>query len=110
MMHSRFQLPPRPSAASQRALGGPPAASTLLSLPFAKKPMARLSGDQNGNEAPFVLSRRLAVSASSGRTQSWVSSELSVAGKTARRLSGESAIGSRTANVVPSRGSKEKDF
>jgi len=42
------QVPPRPAAASASVSTGPPVASIRLSLPFAKKPMDLLSGDQNG--------------------------------------------------------------
>src|SRR5687767_1559582 len=45
---SRSQEPPRPFGASQRACAGPPLAATFLSLPSAKNPMYRLSGDQKG--------------------------------------------------------------
>ena len=45
---SRLQLPPRPAGASHSTIGGPPAIWTFFSLPPAKKPMNRLSGDQNG--------------------------------------------------------------
>ena len=42
------QLPPRGVGASQRTCTGPPAASIVLSFPPEKKPMDRLSEDQNG--------------------------------------------------------------
>src|SRR6202023_755269 len=54
MMPSRFQVPPRPFRAMHTVWAGPPEASILLSVPAAKKPRYRLSGDQNGNEASSV--------------------------------------------------------
>src|SRR5262245_10655525 len=48
MIPSRFHVPPRPIGASQSVWGGPPEASILFSLPPAKKPRKRLSGDQKG--------------------------------------------------------------
>src|SRR5690242_14966989 len=43
-----FQVPPRPSEASQITNAGPLVGSIFFSFPPAKKPMNRLSGDQNG--------------------------------------------------------------
>ena len=54
MTLSRLQLPPRPAGASDSTTGGPPAIGTFFSLPAAKNPMNRLSGDQNGNVPPSV--------------------------------------------------------
>ena len=58
MVPSRFQVPPTPMIASQRVTGGPPATSIFFSLPRAKKPMNRPSGDQNGNAPPSVPEAR----------------------------------------------------
>ena len=55
MTSSRFQVPPRPSLASQMVMAAPPLRSIFFSLPSAKNPIWRLSGDQNGNAAPSVL-------------------------------------------------------
>ena len=43
-----LQLPPPRAFDSQSVWEGPPEASTLLSLPSAKYPIERLSGDQKG--------------------------------------------------------------
>jgi len=48
------QLPPSGNGASASVCGGPPATSMRLSLPPAKKPIDRLSGDQKGTCAPSV--------------------------------------------------------
>src|SRR5262249_16494594 len=53
---------------SHRVCGGPPEASTFLSLPAMKNPIERLSGDQNGNEASSVPFNGCAVRESSART------------------------------------------
>ena len=66
---SWFQVPPRPAVASARICGVPPLVSTFLSLPVAKNPMNRPSGDQNGNDAPSVPANGWAWTLSSGRTQ-----------------------------------------
>src|SRR2546428_9089174 len=66
---SRFQAPPRAKGASQSVSAGPPAASIFLSFPSAKNPTKRLSGDQNGNEAPSVPVSACAESPSRERTQ-----------------------------------------
>src|SRR4029077_16146330 len=68
MIPSRFQAPPRPVGASERVNGGPPEASIFLSLPPAKNPMNRLSGDQKGKPAPSVPARGCACNESRGRT------------------------------------------
>src|SRR5690349_20076638 len=50
-----FHVPgKKPEGASPTVNVGPPEASILLSLPPAKNPMYRLSGDQNGAIAPSV--------------------------------------------------------
>src|SRR6266481_215956 len=67
MVPSRFQVPPRPSAASQSVRAGPPEGSMILSLPPAKNPTNRPSGDQKGYLAPLVPARGCARSESIGR-------------------------------------------
>src|SRR5687767_13168557 len=57
---------------SQMRPGGPPLASTFLSLPSAANPINRLSGDQNGEEAPSVPARASGCEASSDLSQSCV--------------------------------------
>src|SRR5215831_1276006 len=44
-----FQVPPRPSPASQITCIGPPDEGTLFSFPSEKKAIQRPSGDQKGN-------------------------------------------------------------
>jgi len=56
----RPHVPPRGVGASQTTCTGPPEASTVRSLPPAKKPIDRLSGDQNGN-SPCSVEGRIAV-------------------------------------------------
>src|SRR5262245_42612666 len=68
MTPSRFQVPPFLALQSQRTSGGPPSRETFLSLPSAKKPLNRLSGDQNGNAACSVPGSSLASAVSSDRT------------------------------------------
>src|SRR5947209_497260 len=55
--------------ASHKVIGGPPATSIFLSLPPAKNPNRRLSGDQNGCEPPSVPASAVAVSESRERIQ-----------------------------------------
>src|SRR5215468_52619 len=55
---------------SHSVIGVPPEASVFLSLPFAKKAINRLSGDQVGYIAPSVLGSGRASLESSGRTHS----------------------------------------
>src|SRR5437867_7137313 len=50
MTSSLFQVPPRP-AASANVVTNPLPTSIRFSFPSAKKPIERLSGDQNGNAA-----------------------------------------------------------
>jgi len=47
---------------------GPPGSPIVFSFEFVKKPMLRLSGDQNGWEASSVPARGLASNESSART------------------------------------------
>jgi hypothetical protein len=56
----------------QIVCGEPPVASTLLSVPAAKKPIQRLSGDQNGLKAPTVPGMARAADESSGRMNNCV--------------------------------------
>src|SRR5215471_21260810 len=65
---SRFQVPPRGNGVSQSAKTGPPNASIFFSLPPAKNPMRRLSGDQKGRPAPSVPASGFACNESIGRT------------------------------------------
>src|SRR4030095_12493241 len=58
---SLFQAPPRPFNASARTCGALPSRSIRFNFAFAKKATARLSGDQNGLDAPSVPSRASAV-------------------------------------------------
>src|SRR2546427_368688 len=98
---TRLHAPPRPLAAGHSVCAGPPEASILLRLPAAKNPMKRLSGDQNGKDAPSVPASGWGVLESSFRTQSWVLPEESAAVKPRRRPSGETAM---APNVVFSGG------
>src|SRR5262244_1287951 len=88
---SRFQEPPRGTAAMHNVRTGPPVASTLFNLPPAKKPMKRLSGDQKGSCASSVPTRGCALTASSGRTHNRLFPDESVAAKAKRRPSGDIA-------------------
>src|SRR5262252_4047228 len=64
MRPSLFHVPPRP-AASANVVTNPLLTSIRLSFPPAKKPMERLSGDQNGNTAFSVpTSGRVSVDSS----------------------------------------------
>jgi hypothetical protein len=66
---SRFQVPPRATTpTSQSVRTGPPLASILFSLPSAKKPMLRPSGDQKGMLAPEVPASGFAVDEEISRT------------------------------------------
>src|SRR5579863_4407103 len=65
-----LQLPPRELGAAARDEMGPPLAAIFISLPPAKKPMKRPSGDQNGCEAPEVPSSCWGASLLSERTKS----------------------------------------
>ena len=70
MMLSRLQLPPLPRGASHTTIGGPPEIWTVFSLPSAKNPMDRLSGDQNGKASVFGAAIGVAVRLPIGRSQS----------------------------------------
>src|SRR5579872_2767113 len=68
MTPSRPHAPPRPNGALQSDCGGPPSTSTFDSLPFAKNPMCRLSGDQKGITAFSVPTNDFVESESSDST------------------------------------------
>src|SRR5215216_3905335 len=89
---SRFQSPPRGYPALAIVCGGPPAASTVLSLPSAEYAMKRPSGDQKGMVAPSVSGSGRALREPSGRTQSRRWPEVSLATKARRPPSGEIAM------------------
>src|SRR5262245_56659673 len=93
---SRFHVPPRATGVSASDWEEPPAMSIRYSLLPAKNPMARLSGDQNGNAAPSVPESGCAVMALSSRSQSCDRPDCD-ATKTRYRPSGESAIESGSA-------------
>ena len=68
-LHVPKYLPP--AGTLHNICAGPPVAATLLSLPSAKNPMSRLSGDQKvfAPVMPSVLGIPSAAAESSGRTQ-----------------------------------------
>src|SRR5215212_6228405 len=62
---SRFQVPPVGVTTLASDCGSPPSMSSRFNLLFAKKPIDRLSGDQNGYSPPSVpCSARGAVTSS----------------------------------------------
>src|SRR5262245_43794765 len=67
---SGLQEPPRPSGALAKSWMDPLSTWIRFSLPPAKKPSHRLSGDQNGSWASSVPGSGRAVTTSSDRTQS----------------------------------------
>src|SRR5258705_10091863 len=90
---------------SQRTAGGSPSRLTFFSVPLAKNPRYRLSGDQNGPSAPSVPGNSRAVSKSSARTQSRVSSPGRDARNAKKRPSGDTARNDADGlKVVPSGG------
>src|SRR5712691_4640602 len=106
MTPSRLHDPPRPFGASHNVCGGPPLTEIFFSFPSPKNPTNWLSGDQNGKLAPVVPSSDAAFVESRARIHSCVWPEVSVAGKTSRRPSGEMALPSPS--VVPSGGRTER--
>ena len=90
MTLSRLQLPPRPSRGVTQDVGGPPAIRIFFSLPSAKNPMNRLSGDQNGKAPPSVPGIGLAARVATGRSQIWNASS-APATNTTFRPSGDTA-------------------
>src|SRR5436309_4694866 len=102
----RFHEPPRPFGASHNVWGGPPLTAIFFSFPSEKNPTDWLSGDQNGKLAPLVPASTVAFVESRARIHSSVWPDVSVAGKTSRRPSGEMALPSPS--VVPSGGRTER--
>src|SRR5437588_661033 len=76
---------------SQSVSGGSPNAPTFFNAPFAKNPTKRLSGDQNGPNAPAVPGSSRGVTESSARIQSRASSPGRAARKATTRPSGDTA-------------------
>ena len=68
MTPSRLHVPPRPIGASAKVCAAPPAISSRLSLPSAKNPIERLSGDQKGYAPPSVPASGRTEPASSERS------------------------------------------
>ena len=66
----------------------------IFSFPSEKKPIERLSGDQNGNRPPSVALSGAAMPVASDRSQSFPP-----APKTTREPSGEIAIGAESSPV-----------
>src|SRR6516165_8207458 len=98
-----FQVPPRPTGASQITCADPPAAGTFFSFPSAKKPTHLPSGDQKGR-APFsVPASSCAVSEFEGRIQRRLLPSTGWTENTRRVPSGENAATPPT-NAVPSGG------
>src|SRR5216684_7496411 len=91
MIPCEFHAPPRPLGASARIAAGPPSSSIRWSLPLAKNPSDRETGDQNGNCAPSVPVSSRATAESSGRTQS-LGLPAEAATKATVRPSGEMAL------------------
>src|SRR5260370_7641135 len=88
---SRFQVAPRGTAALHKVCAGPPVTSIFFSLPPAKNPMKRLSGDQKGRVASSVPESGCALIESSGRIHKRVFPDASVATKARQTPSGEIA-------------------
>src|SRR5688572_32634426 len=63
-----FHVPPRPEIALASDWTDPSPTSIRFSLPSAKKPTDRLSGDQNGSWAPSVPARGRTVTESIERS------------------------------------------
>src|SRR5262249_7304629 len=91
MVASRLQLPPPSFGAGATTITGPADASMVFSIPSAKKPRARLSGDQNGSLAPSVPASGWAASESRERTQSFAVPASPIAQKATACPSGASA-------------------
>ncbi len=70
MVPDGLQAPPLPSGASASATGAPPSIATFISLPRAKKPIDRPSGDQKGCLAPSDPTMTVASLAARARTYS----------------------------------------
>jgi hypothetical protein len=91
MLPSGPHVPPRPSGASHRVTGGPPASATSFSLPSAKNASDAPSGDQNGNAALSVPGSETLMVASRRRSQSWNLPSAVPATNAMCRLSGDTA-------------------
>src|SRR5688572_21174021 len=70
MTPSRLHVPPVPTGAPARSLSAPPSTSIRYSRSLAKNPIDRLSGDQNGDDAPSVFASGEASPLASERTHS----------------------------------------
>ena len=68
MRPSAPQAAPPGAGASATIDGGPPAAAIFFSLPSAKNPSHRPSGEKNGDGAAFGPGELLHASRSTGRT------------------------------------------
>ncbi len=90
---------PETAGVSHSVTAGPPATSIFLSLPSAKNPRDRLSGDQKGEEAPSVPGSSCAVSVSSARTHRRLPPVAAFARKAIRDPSGDTASGAGDAPV-----------
>src|ERR1700731_2833358 len=103
------QAPPRPSGASQIICVPSDSLSTVLSLPSAKNPRERLSGDQKGKVASSLPGRARASTVFVRRTQSAVLPSAPVVANAMYVPSGESTGGPAESpvrlNVVFSGGS-----
>jgi len=84
------QVAPRAAPALAMVAGGPPESSMRFSLPSAKKPTDRLSGDQKGRSAPSVPGNRRASIESTGRVHNLVAPSETVT-NAIMRPSGETA-------------------
>src|ERR1700722_21031630 len=93
---SGLQAPPRPTTTSATSRAGPPATSTVFSLDGVKKPIDRLSGDQNGLDANSVPARGFASSESNARTQT-INFPFKKTVKASLRPSGDTAKDSKEA-------------
>ena len=72
MLSSAPHDPPNASATSASTCTGPPATGIFFSLPSAKNPIQRLSGDQNGFWACSVPG--------SGRAVTWLMERIQIMG------------------------------
>jgi len=93
MVPSAFQVAPRPLGASHTSEGVPPSTATVFSLPPAKKPSERPSGDQNGKVALSVPVNARACRVFNGLTHKTTAPCACAAAKARLFPSGESAGG-----------------
>ena len=70
MVPEGLHVPPLPSTASASTTGAPPSSATFISLPRAKNPSERPSGDQKGCLAPSEPTMTVASAAARARTYS----------------------------------------